>query len=166
MTRIIPPLVSEMVEGASNDAGSDVFPFWKSDNDAIREEGMYLLALELDVENFDELFSQLPTGYRIVHSIFNWEQSRAGEGFKTGTQNSGEALVHAAAAGYDAVGMPEEALALRRMLDQYAKEPLDHDRMEAEYNAAAHPYKDDWERIPYLVRHLCENADAFFHVAA
>jgi len=164
MTRIIPALVLGMVEEASSSAHSEVSPFWQSDSEGIPEEGMYQLATELDVRDPDHLLDQLPPGYRIVYSIFMWEQSRAGEGFTTGVHNSGQALVHVAAASYAEVGMSEEAVALRRMLEQYAKTPLDHDRIEVEYNAVDNPYKDDWERIPHLVRHLCENADRYFYV--
>lgn len=163
MTRIIPALVAGMVDEASKSAGSDVSPFWQSDSEGVPEEGMYRLAFELDVANPDHLLDQLPLGYRIVYSIFTWEQSRAGEGFKTGTDNSSQTLVHAAATSYAEVRMPEEAKALRQMLEQYAETPLDHDRIEAAYDAVDNPFKDDWERIPHLVRHLCENADRYFH---
>ncbi|MDM0037927.1 hypothetical protein QTH89_15980 [Variovorax sp. J22G21] len=166
MTRIIPALVLRMVDEASSSAGSDVSPFWQSDGEGIPEEGMYRLASELDVRDPDHLLDQLPPGYRIVYSIFEWEQSRAGEGFTTGLHNSGQTLVHVAAASYAEVGMSEEAMALRHMLEQHAKTPLDYDRTEAAYNAVDNPYKDDWDRIPHLVRHLCENADRYFYVEA
>lgn len=78
--------------------------------------------------------------------------------------NSGPALFHDVAASYAEVGMREEAAALRRVLERYAKTPLGHDRIEAEYHAVDNPCKDDWERIPHLVRHLCENADRYFYV--
>ena len=166
MTRIIPALVLGMVEEASSSAHSEVSPFWQSDSEGIPEEGMYQLATELDVRDPDHLLDQLPPGYRIVYSIFMWEQSRAGEGFTTGVHNSGQALVHVAAASYAEVGMPEEATALRHMLEQYAGTPLDGERIEAAYNAVDNPYKEDWDRIPHLVRHLCENADRYFHADA
>lgn len=167
MTRIIPPLVLEMVNEASSSAGSDVSPFWQSDSEGTPEEGMYQLALELDIENPDHLLNQLPPGYRMVYAIFQWETSRAGEGFKTGTDNSGAELVQAAAKAYAEAGMPEEAMALERMLAQYTQTPLDYERIEAAYEAEDNnPYKEDWERIPQLVRHLCENADRYFYVEA
>lgn len=166
MNRIIPPLVREMVEEASSSAGSETSPFWQSDGEGIPEEGMYQLAFELDVPDPDKLLGQLPPGYRIVYSIFLWEQSRAGEGFKTGVDNSGQALVHAAAVSYEEIGMHEEADALRRMLEQCTQTPHDHERIEAVYNAADNPYKDDWNRIPHVVRHLCANADRYFHTPA
>ena len=166
MTRIIPALVLGMVDEASSSAGSDVSPFWLSDSEETSEEGMYQLASELDVDNPDHLLDQLPPGYRIVYAIFTWEQSRAGEGFRTGTDNAGQTLVHVAAASYAEVGMSEEATALRHMLEQYARTPLDHARIEAEYNAVDNPYKEDWDRIPHLVRHLCENADRYFCIEA
>lgn len=166
MARMIPSLVLEMVEEASSSAGSDVSPFWLSDSEGTPEEGMYQLASELDVENADPLLAQLPPGYRMVYSIFSWEASRAGEGFKTGTDNSGLALVQAAAKAYAEAGMPEEAAALERMLAQYVHTPLDYDSIEAAYEAVDNPYQDDWERIPRLVRHLCENADRYFYVEA
>lgn len=167
MTRIIPPLVLEMVNEASSSAGSDVSPFWQSDSEGTPEEGMYQLALELDIEDPDHFLDQLPPGYRMVYAIFQWETSRAGEGFKTGTDNSGAELVQAAAKAYAEAGMPEEAMALERMLAQYTQTPLDYDRIEAAYEAEDNnPYKEDWERIPRLVRHLCENADRYFYVEA
>lgn len=164
MARIIPPLVSSMVEEASASAGSDVVPFWNSDSEGTPEKGMYELASWLDTEDAKPLLGQLPPGYRIVHSIFEWEMDRAGEGFKTGTDNCGTAAVIAAADNYERVGMPEEASALRRMLDQYSATPDDYDKIEAAYNAAPNPYKEDWDRIPALVRHLCANADRYFYV--
>jgi hypothetical protein len=127
---------------------------------------MYQLASELDGENPDYLLDQLPLGYRIVHSIFLWEQSRAGEGFVTGTENSGVQLVKAAAAGYDAMGMPEEAAALKAMLGQLAETPLDYARVETAYESVPNPYRQDWDRIPTLVRRLCERADALLEVSA
>ena len=166
MTRIIPPLVLELVNEASRSAGSDVSPFWQSDDEGTPEEGMYQLALELDIENPHHLLDQLPPGYRMVYAIFQWETSRAGEGFKTGTDNSGPELVQAAAKAYAEAGMPEEAMALERMLAQYAQTPLDYDRIEAAYEAVENPCKDDWKRVPGLVRHLCENADRYFYVEA
>ena len=166
MARIIPPLVARMVEEASTSARSDVTPFWGSDSEGTPEEGMYQLASWLDTEDAKHLLGQLPPGYRIVHSIFEWEMGRAGEGFKTGTDNVGEAAVRAAADSYEEVGMVEEANALRRMLDQYAATPSDYEKLEAAYNAAPNPYKEDWDRIPALVRHLCANADRYFYVDA
>lgn len=166
MTRTIPPLVLKMVEEASRSAHSDVSPFWQSDSEGTPEEGMYQLAFELDIENPDHLLDQLPPGYRMVYAIFQWETSRAGEGFKTGADNSGPALVQAAATAYAETGTPEEAMALERMLAQYIQTPLDYDRIEAAYEAVDNPYKDDWERIPRLVSHLCENADRYFYVEA
>ena len=166
MTRMIPPLVSGMVEEASASAGSEVSPLWQSDSEGVPEEGMYQLASELDVENPEHLLNLLPSGYRVVYSIFLWEQSRAGEGFKTGTDNSGQTLVYSAADSYELVGMPEEANALRSMLSQYATTPLDNDRIKAEYDAVPNPYKEDWGRIPRLVRHLCKNADRYFYAEA
>jgi len=166
MARIIPPEVQEMVDEASSSAGSDDAPFWESDSEGIPEEGMYQLASELDVENADQLLSQLPPGYRMVYSIFLWESSRAGEGFKTGTDNSGLSLVQAAATAYAEAGMAEEATALERMLAQYVQTPEDYDRIEAAYEAGDNAYKEDWDRIPHLVRHLCENADRYFYVEA
>jgi hypothetical protein len=166
MTRIIPPPVLKMVEEASRSAGSDVSPFWQSDSEGTPEEGMYQLAFELDIENPDPLLDHLPPGYKIVYAIFQWESSRAGEGFKTGTDNSGPPLVQAAAKAYAEAGMPEEAVALERMLAQYTQTPLAYDRIEAAYEAVGNPYKDDWARIPQLVRHLCENADRYFYVEA
>jgi len=166
MARIIPPEVQEMVDEASSSAGSDEAPFWESDSEGIPEEGMYQLASELDVENADQLLSQLPPGYRMVYSIFLWESSRAGEGFKTGTDNSGLSLVHAAATAYAEAGMAQEATALGRMLAQYVQTPEDYDRIDAAYEAGDNSYKEDWNRIPHLVRHLCENADRYFYVEA
>lgn len=166
MNRMIPPLVSRIIEEASASAGAKISPFWQSASERVPEEGMYQLAAGLDVKNPEQLFNQLPSGYRVVYSIFMWEQSRAGEGFKTGTDNAGQSLVHAAADCYDLVGMPDEAGALRRMLVQYASTPLDYARIEAEYAALPNPYRDDWDRIPYLVRHLCVNADRYFYAEA
>lgn len=166
MTLIIPPQVQEMVDEASRSAGSDDVPFWQSDSEGTPEEGMYQLASELDVENAEQLLSQLPPGYRMVYSIFLWESSRAGEGFKTGTANSGPALVQAAAKAYARAGMAQEAAALERMLDQYIQTPQDYERIEAAYEALDNPYKEDWDRIPGLVRHLCENAERYFYVEA
>ena len=166
MARIIPPLVLEMVEEASSSAGSDISPFWQSDSEGTPEEGMYQLASELDVANAEQLLSQLPPGYRMVYSIFLWESSRAGEGFTTGIDNSGPALVQAAAKAYAEAGMAEETTALERMLAQYVQTPQDYQLIEAAYEAVDNPYKDDWERIPKLVRHLCENADRYFYVEA
>ncbi|MGO4307459.1 hypothetical protein [Cupriavidus sp. RAF12] len=166
MPHIVPPLVAEMVAEVSESAGSDVSPFWLCDSEGIPEEGMYRLAMELDVENADYLLDRLPFGYRIVHSVFLWEQSRAGEGFGTGTVNSGENWVLAAAVGYERVGMFEEAAGLRAMLEQYAKTPNDYELVEGAYNSVPNPYKDDWDRIPHLVRLLCKDAYGYFCVEA
>lgn len=166
MPRIIPPLVSRMVEEASASAGSDVVPFWNSDSEGTSERGMYELASWLDTEDAKPLLGQFPPGYRIVHSIFEWEMDRAGEGFKTGTDNAGEAAVRSAADSYEEVGMSEEANALRRMLAQYLATPDDYEKIEAAYHAAPNPWKEDWDRIPALVRHLCANADRYFYVDA
>lgn len=125
---------------------------------------MYQLASALGADDKEEILNQLPLGYRIVHSIFSWEQDRAGEGFKTGTDNCGSASVITATDCYECVGMIEEADALRRMLRQYLETPDDYEQIEAAYNHGANPYKDDWDRIPYLVRHLCKNADRYFYV--
>jgi len=166
MARIIPPPVLDMVNEATSSAGADVSPFWLSDSEGTAEEGMYQLALELDIENPDHLLDQLPPGYKMVYAIFQWETSRAGEGFKTGTDNSGPALVQAAAKAYADAGMSEEAAALGRMLEQYIETPMDYDQIEAAYEAEDNPYKEDWDRIPGLVTHLCENADRYFYAEA
>jgi hypothetical protein len=166
MPRIIPPAVLQFVEGASTDARADVFPFWRSDSEGIPEEGMYLLALELDLPNTAEILADLPVGYRIVFSIFNWEQSRAGEGFSTGIENSGSELVADAANSYEMVGMVEEAAALRRVLQQYVLTPHDFVALDAVYESEPNPYLEDWNRIPHLVRLLCANADSYFYTDA
>lgn len=164
MPRTLPPLVVEMVSRASKDAQSDVTPFWKSDSEGVPEEGMYQLACELDLPNTQELLATLPPGFRMVYSVFNWEQSRAGEGFSAGIENSGPELVHAAAEAYEALGMAEEALSLREVLTQYSVAPNDYAALEAAYASVPNPYKDDWNRIPKIVRVLCDRADQLFYV--
>lgn len=164
MARIIPYQVSAMVAEVSSSTRSETSLFWFSGDEHIAEEGMYQLAFALDAENTEELLNQLPPGYRIVHSIFTWEQDRAGEGFKTGTDNCGSASVISATDSYERVAMIEEADALRRMLRKYLETPDDYEQIEAAYNHGANPYKDDWDRIPYLVRHLSKNADRYFYV--
>jgi hypothetical protein len=166
MARVIPPLVLKMVEEASSAAASEVSPFWLSDSEGVPEEGMYQLAFELDVKNTEQLLGKLPLGYRIVFTIFNWEHSRAGEGFKTGIENVGEDLVESAATCYEAVDMAEEALALRQMLERYRESPLDYEQIQAGYDAITNPYRDDWNRIPLLVRHLSRHADKYFCIEA
>ncbi len=166
MPRVIPPAVFEYVAGASTDARSDVVPFWQSDSEGIPEEGMYLLAAELHLPDTEALLDGLPVGYRIVFTIFNWEQSRAGEGFATGIENSGAGLVAAAASSYALVGMSEEARALRKVLEQYARTPHDFEALDAAYEANPNPNRDDWNRIPHLVRTLCANADHYFYTDA
>lgn len=58
-----------------------------------------------------------------------WQSGR--RRIHAGMRNSGPALVHVAASSYAEGGMSEEAVALRRMREQYARTPLDHDRIEA-----------------------------------
>ena len=164
MTRI-PESVAPHVQAASEAAGSDVHPFWLCDSEGTAEEGMYQLATELDVENAEQGLGLLPAGYRIVHSIFLWEQSRAGGGFVTGTGNAGAACVEAAASSYESMDMREEAAALRAMLAQRMHTPHDHARGQAAYDAVPNPYRDDWDRIPTLVRRLCEQAEVLLEVA-
>jgi hypothetical protein len=166
MPRIIPPSVYEFVAGASADAKSDMVPFWQSDSEGVAEEGMYLLAMELDLPDTAQLLAGLPVGYGMVFSIFNWEQSRAGEGFATGIDNSGVELVDAAAQAYDLVGMGAEANALRRVLAQYAQTPQDYEVINAAYENTPNPYQNDWDRIPHLVRTLCAGADGYFYAEA
>jgi hypothetical protein len=166
MPRVIPPAVSSFVEVASSDSGSDLVPFWLSDSEGIPEEGMYLLASELDLPNTAELLAQLPQGYKVVFNIFNWEQSRAGEGFATGIDNSGVGLVAAAAEAYELVGMSEEASALHRVLDQYTQTPSDYEALNGAYEGKPNPYRDDWVRIPQVVRILCAGADRYFYTDA
>lgn len=162
----VPQLAAPLVSAASKSANSEVDPFWRSDSEGVPEEGMYQLATELDFENPDELLDHLPRGYRIVHSIFLWEQSRAGEGFVTGTANSGTQVVHAAADAYDEIGFTEEAAALRSMLAQLQKTPAGYDEVSAAYDSVQNPYRNDWDRIPPLVRRLCEQASSLFEVEA
>lgn len=155
-----------MVVRASKEAQSDVVPFWYSDSEGVAEEGMYLLACELDLPNTFELLSALPPGYRMVFSIFSWEQSRAGEGFSTGIENSGAEIVAAAAVAYSELCMTEEASALGRVLVQHAVTPGDYAALQAAYESAPSPYTEDWDRIPHLVRTLCAQADRLFYVQA
>ena len=166
MLRIIPPSAREFVEGASKDARSDVVPFWESDSEGVPEEGMYLLASELDLPNTAEVLAGLPIGYRIVFSIFNWEKSRAGEGFVAGIENSGIEPVAAAADSYELMGMVEEAISLRKVLHQYEKTPLDFDAVQEAYGEKTNPNREDWDRIPQLVRKLSVNADRYFYTDA
>ena len=101
-----------------------------------------------------------------MFNIFSWEQSRAGEGFRTGIENTGVELVAAAADSYEFIGMEPEATALRRVLEQYAQTPDDHEALERAYEKETNAYRDDWNRIPFLVRTLCANADLYFYTDA
>jgi len=166
MRRTIPASVFRFVEVASTDAKSDVVPFWHSDSEGTPEEAMYLLAAELDVPDAAEMLEDLPAGYGVVFSIFKWEQSRAGEGFATGIENSGIELVAEAAKSYELVGMVEEASALRRVLQQHSQTPRDYSTLNTMYESEPNPYRDDWSRIPHLVRLLCTSADRYFYVDA
>ena len=166
MPRVIPASAQAFVAGASKDARADVVPFWDSDSEGVPEEGMYLLAIELDLPNTAEILARLPIGYRIVFSTFNWEQSRAGEGFATGIENSGTELVAAAADSYEFMGMVEEAIALRKVLQQYANEAFNFDSLDDAYESEPNPYQEDWNRIPHLVRTLSINADHYFYTDA
>lgn len=163
MTRQIPPIVAPLVARASADAGSDGVPFWASDSEGVAEEGMYQLADELDLPDAARWHDRLPEGYGLVFAIFSWEQSRAGEGFRTGIDNSGTDLVARAAAAYERMEMREEAEALQRVLAAYGRDPTDHEAMSDAYEARPNPYLEDWVRIPHLVRALCAQADALFH---
>lgn len=162
MSHSIPPSILTYVEEASRAAQADIMPFWSSDDEDILEEGLLQLSYELDRDEVMPLLDQLPAGYKIVHSIFTWEQSRAGEGFVTGIENSGQTLVETAASSYESVGMGEEAAALRAMLHQLAATPNDFDKVNSAYDSIANPYKEDWERIPQLVNVLCSNAERYF----
>jgi len=165
MTHSLPAPVADMVERASLHAGSDVIPFWLSDSEGVPEEGMYQLANELDQPNTGELLTGLPSGYRLVYSIFTWEQSRAGEGFATGIGNSGVDLVNTASQSYQELGMTEEARALQRVLASYSVSPDDYTALEKAYEAETNPYRDDWVRIPFAVHTLCAQAARRFHAA-
>jgi hypothetical protein len=157
----IPKSALPLVNEASKSARAE-FPFWNSSDDAVTEEGMYQLAFELDVEDVRLFLSGLPIGYSIVHWIFTWEDRRANGGF-TGTETCGVESVHEAANGYEHVGMAEEAAALRAMLKQYTDTPMDYERIEAAFNSIPNPYKNDWDRIPNLVKILCGNAEKYFY---
>lgn len=165
MSHPIPSSILTYVEEASRAAQADVIPFWLSDDEDVLEEGFLQLSFELDRDEVVSLLDELPAGYKIVHSIFTWEQSRAGEGFVTGIENSGQLLVEAAAASYDMIGMREEATALRAMLLQFAATSDDFDKVNSAYESISNPYKEDWERIPQLVRVLCSDAELYFHDA-
>jgi hypothetical protein len=160
----IPKFLVPLVQEASKSAGAE-FPFWETDDLEIAEEGMWQLAFELDVENVELFLFPLPAGYSIVYWIFEWEGHRAGEGFCTGTDNSGVGCVHNAANSYELIGMSEEANALRAMLAQLEVTPDKYECVEAAYNAVPNPYKEDWERFPYLVKTLCANAEKYFYTA-
>jgi hypothetical protein len=161
----IPSPVVAFVESASEGAGAET-PFWHSDSAEVREEGMYQLAFELDVEDPESFLRSLPKGYAAVHWIFTWEQSRAGEGFCTGIENSGVAAVQNAAVWYSYLGMAEEAAALRAMLSQYAITPENYAEVEAAYESLGNPYLEDWDRIPRVVNVLCDRAEELFYERA
>lgn len=163
MPQTLPLAVSNMVVRASEDARSEVMPFWDSDSEGVPEEGMYQLASELDLPNTEELLAKLPLGYRLVYSIFNWEQSRAGEGFSAGIDNSGVALVAMAATSYRELGMSEESLALSQVLDHFAEFPEDAAGLQAIYDSVPNPFAQDWDRIPHAVRTLCTRAKSLFY---
>lgn len=163
MSNEVPSSILAYVEEASRTAQSEVSPFWLSDNEEIQEEGLYQLSFELDRDELVPLLEGLPAGYKIVHSIFTWEQSRAGEGFATGVENSGPLMVEAAASSYDFVGMHEEATALRAMLKQCKATPDDFEKVNAAYESVSNPYKEDWDRIPHLVQTLCSSPERYFH---
>lgn len=120
-----------MVTWASTAAKSDVVPFWECDAEGIQEEGMYLLASELDLPNSEALLEGLP--------------------------------VAMAAASYRELGMAKEALALHCVLERFAISPDDSDGLEARYGAEPNPFKEDWDRIPYVVRALCAGAASYFY---
>jgi hypothetical protein len=160
--RSIPSNVESMVVSVSEDVGTDT-PFWFSESEEVREEGMYQLAIELDVVDREVFLQSLPDGYAAVHWIFTWEQSRAGEGFCTGIDNSGVEAVENAAVWYANLGMPEEAAALRAMLLQYVDTPEDYDAVDAAYQAVENPYVEDWDRIPKVVNLLCDQASELFY---
>lgn len=164
--RILPHSAVKLVTRASKDARSDVVPFWRSEKEGVAEEGMYLLATELDLPDIEQILSELPDGYRLVFYIFNWEQSRAGEGFSTGISNSGIELVVQAAQSYDSLAMPEEAQALRRVVSHYQNAPEDYAGLEAAYVAEPNRFANDWVRIPHVVHALCESAEHMFYVKA
>ncbi|MEJ2381685.1 MAG: hypothetical protein P8076_10990 [Gammaproteobacteria bacterium] len=154
--------MKDFVESASEGAGTNN-PFWHSDSAEAREEGMYQLAFELDVADKEALLRKLPDGYAAVHWIFTWEQSRAGEGFCTGIENSGVTAVENAACWYVHLGMAEEADGLKAMLSQYAKTPENHELVEAGYDSVENPYREDWDRIPRVVEALCDRAEELFY---
>ncbi|MET0027732.1 MAG: hypothetical protein ABW101_08850 [Candidatus Thiodiazotropha sp.] len=158
----IPNKVSAYVDAASEAAGSRS-PFWNSESEEVREEGMYQLAFELDVEDREKFLESLPKGYSAVHWIFTWEQSRAGEGFCTGTDNSGVETVEQAAFWYAYLGMTEEAAALKEMLCQYMITPGHVDAVDTAYHSIENPYFEDWDRIPRVVYELCNRARELFY---
>jgi hypothetical protein len=160
----IPESVLPIVEEASKSAGAE-FPFWESEDLETAEEGMWQLAFDLDVKDVEAFLSPLPLGYSIVYWIFEWEGSRAGEGFCTGTDNCGVDCVRNAAKSYEQIGMPEEANALRAMLTQLEQTPEGYEQVEAAYNSVPNPYGEDWHRFPHLVKILCANAEQYFYEA-
>lgn len=163
--KCIPSTVVASVESASEGAGVES-PLWHSESEEAREEGMYQLAFELDVIDRETFLSSLPAGYAAVHWIFTWEQSRAGEGFCVGIENSGMVTLENAAVSYARLGMVEEAKALRAMLSQYARTPENYAEVEAAYESIENPYKEDWDRIPGVVKVLCERAEELFYEQA
>jgi len=162
--RSIPGSVESMVVSASEGSGAEM-PFWHSESEESREEGMYQLAFELDVVDQEAFLQSLPDGYAAVHWIFTWEQSRAGEGFCfcAGIDNSGVDAVENAAVWYMRLCMPEEAEALRAMLLQYVETPEDYGSVEDAYLSVENPYAEDWDRIPKVVSLLCDQAQDLFY---
>lgn len=136
--------------------------FWRHGDhrtwvDAFMELGIALYNSDLPEEG-------LPRGYAYMAHLFDWEAQCQSSGWRA-ISHRGDTFPKILAA-YEAVGLGEEAKALREARRAWDASGEDHDAATAAYALLRHAYSVDLDRIEYLAAYFVDNADALLYVTA
>jgi hypothetical protein len=161
---ILPANVIPILEATVN---SPVLPrglpleIWKAEDH--RAWVAAFMELGIGLFNSDIPEEDLPRGFPLVAHLFDWEAQCQAEGWHAfGNRVS---TIDAVIDAYKAVGLPQEAEALRCAFAAWCASSGDANATSAAYDALKHEYSGDVDRLEYLVCHFVDNAHSLFYVA-
>ena len=119
------------------------------------------LAAELAISNLK--LNALPKGYRLVATLFQWENECQTEGWNAFEWTPDIAEIVQA---FYEVGLTQESEAISRAAAAWALSGEDYDAADEAYHEQSNGYKIDLDRFEYLVDYFCEHADEIFYEPA
>lgn len=136
--------------------------FWHSADPNIREPGFgYLSAALTSLEIEDMGLNSLPTGYRHVLYVLQWEYERQSEGW-IALDNYDGSMEHVIS-NFAAIGLPKEAEAIEAAHNQWLIDNMDLGGIRSAYCSITTEMPDDGDRIDFLLNFLHENAARLFY---